>query len=81
MITCRELIDFLLDYLEGSLPTEQRAVFERHLAMCPECVNYLEEYKTAVRLGRAACCDDNPQPLPEGLVRAILLARKLPPQQ
>lgn len=78
MITCRELIDFLLDYLEGSLPAEQRTVFERHLAICPECVNYLEEYKAAIRLGQAACRDDNPQPLPEGLVRAILLARKRP---
>jgi anti-sigma factor RsiW len=79
MITCRELIvDFLMDYLGGSLATDQRAAFEEHLAVCPECVAYLRNYEASVDLGRLACQpgagDDDP--IPEALVRAILAARK-----
>ena len=30
-ITCREVVDFILDYLEEGLSTPQREVFDRHL--------------------------------------------------
>lgn len=79
MITCRELIDFLMDYTTGELPAAQRAEFERHLAVCPPCVNYLRTYEQSIRLGKAAFNDlDRPAPesLPEDLVRAILKSRE-----
>lgn len=78
MITCRELIDFLMDYTSGELPAAQRAEFERHLAVCPPCVNYLRTYEESVRLGKSAFADlDRPTPesVPEDLVRAILNSR------
>ncbi|MCC6361642.1 MAG: zf-HC2 domain-containing protein, partial [Phycisphaerales bacterium] len=30
-MTCKELAEFLMDYLDGELPAETRAVFDRHL--------------------------------------------------
>jgi len=79
MLTCRELIDFLMAYLDGELPAAQRADFERHLGVCPPCLNYLETYKETVRLGKACCADDAlPADVPEELVRAILAARRQP---
>ena len=44
MMTCRELIDFIMEYLDGELPQEQRSVFEEHLKLCPPCLEYLESY-------------------------------------
>ncbi|HNN91075.1 MAG TPA: zf-HC2 domain-containing protein [Pseudomonadota bacterium] len=81
-ITCRQLLDFIYDYLEGSLPTEQRAEFDRHLAVCPSCINYLETYKQTPRLGKLALrpgADDGStteadEELPEALVHSIMSA-------
>ncbi len=80
MITCRELLDFLHDYVEGTLSANDRAKFERHLSVCDPCVHYLAEYRKTIRLAKSANgakeTNDTPaEPLPEALVRAILEAR------
>ena len=80
-ITCRELLDFLGDYVDAELPAAQLAEFHRHLAVCPSCVNYVETYKATRLLGRAACCDPRDAPpadVPEPLIAAILAARRKP---
>lgn len=80
-MTCRDLIEVLADYLASDLPAAQRTAFERHLAICPPCVTYLKTYQDAIRLGKAALRPSNePTPgLPEGLVRAVLAARRASP--
>ncbi len=78
MMTCRELIDFLMDYANGDLPEPARVEFERHLSMCPSCAVYLDTYKRTIELARSACNDpDAPaaDKVPEDLIRAILAAR------
>jgi anti-sigma factor RsiW len=78
-ITCRELIEFLNLYLEGELPSERVAEFERHLSVCASCVNYLATYRETIALGKAACEDlDGPvgADVPEELVAGILSARR-----
>jgi anti-sigma factor RsiW len=77
MITCRELLDFILDYVEGELPEAQRAEFERHMAACPPCVAYLDSYrKTAEIVRELAECDEQlVAGAPEPLIAAILAAR------
>lgn len=76
-MTCREAIEFLMEYLDGELPTEVRAEFDRHLAVCTSCVAYLETYRATVQLEKAAFCEGETAmpPLPEELVQAILAAR------
>jgi anti-sigma factor RsiW len=77
-LTCKEFIDFLMEYLGDALPPEERAQFEHHLGECPACVAYLDMYKKAVAIGKAACspgCDDLPADVPADLVRAILAVR------
>ena len=78
-ITCRQLIDDLLGaYVEGELPPSDRRELERHLAVCPSCVAYLDSYAQTIRLEHAALGDPpsaEPSSLPEDLVRRILLAR------
>jgi anti-sigma factor RsiW len=76
-MTCRELIDFLMSYLDGELAADVRAEFERHLAVCDSCVNYLDTYRATVQLEKSAAASDDVAlpPLPEELVQAILAAR------
>jgi anti-sigma factor RsiW len=77
-MTCRELVEFLADYLAGELAPEVRRVFEAHLADCPECATYLRGYADAIRLARACAEADDavPPEVPERLVRAIAAARR-----
>jgi anti-sigma factor RsiW len=76
---CREVVEFLADYVSGELQREQRLAFEEHLEACPECVAYVEGYKETVKLGKAAFshADESvPDEVPEELVQAILTARR-----
>jgi anti-sigma factor RsiW len=77
VMTCRELVDFLMDYLNGELPAEQQRSFDEHLAECQDCVEYVRTYQETIRLGRQVCADDHTchADVPEDLVRAILNAR------
>ena len=49
-MTCRELVELVTDYLEGTLPAAERARFEAHLADCPDCTNYLDQMRRTMRL-------------------------------
>jgi anti-sigma factor RsiW len=76
-LTCRELTDCLADYFAGELRPNERAVFEEHLAECPDCVAYLGSYAETMRLAKDASDDDPiPADVPDELVQAILEARK-----
>ena len=77
--TCKDFVGFLIDYLEDSLPEEQRRVFDAHLEACPSCVTYLETYQETIQLGQAVCKDPDgatPENAPEELVQAILQSRR-----
>jgi anti-sigma factor RsiW len=78
-VTCRELNDFLADYVDGELAPSVRSDFEKHLALCPTCLVYVDSYRDTIRLGKAAFDDlEGPPPadVPERLVSAVLAARR-----
>lgn len=77
--TCREIADFLDDYVSGAMPAQLRAEFDYHLELCPNCQRYLASYRETIALGRRAF-DDEAAParnaMPEDLVQAILAAQR-----
>jgi anti-sigma factor RsiW len=79
LLTCREFVELLYDYLLGRLGAERTAEVNAHLAACPSCVAYLKSYEASIRMGRLAlAASDDPVPadVPEALVRAVLAARR-----
>jgi predicted anti-sigma-YlaC factor YlaD len=79
MVTCRELIEFLDDYVADALPLARRAAFLEHLAICPPCRDYLKTYRDTIKLGRSVLADPAEwmsETIPEELVRAIVATRK-----
>jgi anti-sigma factor RsiW len=78
-VTCRELAEFIAEYVAGELAPETTAQFEDHLARCANCRAYVANYSDTIRLGRAAFADNNaevPDDVPEDLVKAILASRR-----
>lgn len=74
-MTCRDFVDFIMDYLEGGLPPGVQEPFEHHLSICPACDRYLSRYKATVAAGRAAFDEPDaplPDDVPQELVSAIL---------
>ena len=53
-MTCQQLIESLSEALEGRLPLPQRRRAETHLADCPDCVVYVESYRTTIAVVRGA---------------------------
>jgi anti-sigma factor RsiW len=75
-LSCRDVIEFLAAYLDGELTPEVAGVFEVHLEICSDCVDYLASYSETIRLGREACeADALTAEVPEELLHAILAAR------
>ena len=77
-MNCREFVDFLMAYLDGTLEQPEREIFQSHMVDCPGCETYLDTYRETIRLGKVCFCgdsDDLPEQVPEGLVQAILAAR------
>jgi anti-sigma factor RsiW len=80
--TCREVIGFLGDYLDGGLPAAERDEFRRHLSACEACTAYLDSYRETIRRAKAALVAGHPPDypaIPEEMVQAILAARHKPP--
>lgn len=78
MLTCRDFINFIADYLSGSLSQSTQEAFEYHLADCPDCSQYLHSYQATITVSRSVFSDldqNVPEEVPEKLVQAILKAR------
>jgi anti-sigma factor RsiW len=49
-LTCRELIELITEYFEGTLSPPERSRFEEHVMSCPPCRAYLEQMQQTIRL-------------------------------
>ena len=49
-MTCEEFVELVTAYLEGTLPAEDRAAFDNHLALCPGCDRYLAQFRATIDL-------------------------------
>jgi len=67
-LVCREFVELVTDYLEGTLPEDQRARFEAHLAECDGCSGWFADFRSVVGTLHAA-----PAPPPDPATRDVLL--------
>jgi len=71
-VTCRDVLEFLSDYLTGDLPHGTREAFESHLDSCESCRAYLDSYEKTIALAQGAGCDQEEAQPPRELEDAIL---------
>jgi anti-sigma factor RsiW len=61
-IVCQQAVELVTDYIESALPAAERRRFERHLAGCPHCTEYLAQMRATIELaGRITPDDLTPQ--------------------
>jgi len=75
VISCHQLIEFCMDYIDGALPSDEEAGFQRHLAQCPDCVTFFETYQRTPELSREALSTQMPVAVKQS-VRDFLLSRR-----
>ena len=68
-VRCVEMVEIITEWMENALDDDARAAVEEHLAICPDCIAYLDQLRTATAL--SAHLDPEPPP-PD--VRARLVA-------
>ena len=74
-VSCREVITFLIDYLNDELQPERLAAFEEHFGECDSCRAYLRSYREAIRMARQTLAVPPIQSAEsEQIASAILLA-------
>jgi anti-sigma factor RsiW len=50
---CRDAVELMTEYLEGTLPPAERRRFEAHLVHCDACTAYLDQMRVTIEvLGR-----------------------------
>jgi anti-sigma factor RsiW len=49
-LVCQQVVELVSDYLEEALSRSERRRFERHLAGCEHCAEYLEQMRATVAL-------------------------------
>ena len=57
-LDCRDLVELVTEYLEGSLSEADRRRFEEHLAECDGCTDYVAQMRTTIELTGHLGTDD-----------------------
>lgn len=51
-LSCREFVELVTDYVEGTLEAPTRERFDHHMDLCPGCEAYVDQMReTVARLG------------------------------
>ena len=49
---CKECVDLLGEYIEGTLSADRAQALEEHLSHCPPCITFVRTYRATRRLCR-----------------------------
>ncbi|GDX99885.1 hypothetical protein LBMAG48_22890 [Phycisphaerae bacterium] len=76
-LTCRDVADFIMSYLDNELATSVQKSFSDHLAVCSSCVRYVEHYRRTIEMAKAAGKGIEDVAVPPSVLRAIREARSI----
>lgn len=64
---CKECVELLGEYIEGTLPPDRSKALEDHLSMCPPCITFVRTYRATRGLCRKALAREMPSELMHSL--------------
>jgi anti-sigma factor RsiW len=75
-LSCKELVELVTEYLEGTLPPADRARFDEHVASCPGCTAYLRQMRDTLRVAGRLSEASLSDPARESLLAAFRAWKK-----
>ena len=70
-LSCREIVELVTEYVEGTMDAALRADFVAHLSECNGCTHYLEQIQATVRIAGTIEPEALPADFRAGLVEAF----------
>lgn len=70
MVTCKDFLSELNEYLDGSVESGLRQELERHLSECPNCWVVCDTTKRTIQIYRGV----DPYPVPAGVHERLVAA-------
>ncbi len=71
MVTCKEAVDLLADFLERKLHPETQIEVETHMGDCAPCERFMQSYRKTSTLCRKALLKEAPAELMERLINFL----------
>jgi len=76
-VTCQRLIlDYLLEFEEGTMAEPERQELQRHFDMCPPCLHFLSTYRATGKCLRMLKPTDIPPALAQTVIAFVRLRRE-----
>ena len=70
MLTCKDFLRELSDYLDESLDSEIRAKLENHISECPNCWVIADTTRKTIQIYKGM----EPQPIPSDIEQRLMVA-------
>ena len=70
-LACKELVELITDYLEGTLPRRLRKRVEKHLEACDGCTAYVEQMRFIIQASGRLTEESLPEPMKAELLYAF----------
>jgi anti-sigma factor RsiW len=70
-MTCRELMELLIDYVQGELEPGLCEHISEHLTLCPPCETFVSTYRITIQLTRRLPASPMPPELAARLQEAM----------
>ncbi len=68
-LTCKRFIlDCLIEFEDGTMAAEERALFQQHMELCPPCLRFLTSYRATGKTLKLL----KPEEIPPDLARSVL---------
>jgi anti-sigma factor RsiW len=67
-LVCRDAVELISDYVDGTLSRRDRRRLEKHLSGCDACNAYVEQVRATVAASGHVGPEDLPDDVVEGLV-------------
>jgi anti-sigma factor RsiW len=70
LLTCKDFLHELSDYLDEAIDRDLRAKLEKHIAECPNCWVIADTTKKTIQIYKGM----DPQPIPADVERRLMAA-------
>jgi putative zinc finger protein len=69
--SCKQITDWVYDYLSDNLNRDLKRDFQQHLKICPDCVHFLNTYKKTVAVTGTVHAEEIPAKVKANILKFL----------